>query len=197
MGGSSSIGRSRFRYTMGWSSPVTFVGCVMGAFLVVHGMPDGMQQVLNEHNIYRCMHGVQTLTWDETVASSAQNWADTGTCGKCQHDPDNKYGENIECWSPPGVPSSQLYEGVDDWYSEIKDTDNGRIDHFTMETGHYTQVVWKNTASLGCGYCGGSMVCRYDPPGNYAGQFTANVNSPVKTKEECTRASITVVPQVS
>jgi len=38
-------------------------------------------------------------------------------------------------------------------------------------TGHYTQVMWDNTALVGCGYVSGKgTVCDYAPGGNYAGQ---------------------------
>ena len=45
--------------------------------------------------------------------------------------------------------------------------------------GHYTQMVWQNTREIGCGTAppgaGGLhysiLVCRYDPPGNYRGQY--------------------------
>ena len=43
--------------------------------------------------------------------------------------------------------------------------------------GHYTQVMWNNTQSVGCGLrttCTGTYAtmisCNYYPPGNYVGQ---------------------------
>ena len=40
--------------------------------------------------------------------------------------------------------------------------------------GHYTQVVWANTLSVGCGVAvcptGTIVVCNYAPPGNYVGE---------------------------
>jgi hypothetical protein len=58
-------------------------------------------------------------------------------------------------------------------------------------TGHFTQVVWKASQRLGCAHqlCktvrgldgwidAHYLVCRYDPPGNYAGQYVANVLPP-------------------
>lgn len=56
--------------------------------------------------------------------------------------------------------------------------------------GHFTQIVWKSTAAVGCytADCsatglqgvGGNIqpyftVCNYAPPGNFIGQFTPNV----------------------
>ena len=48
----------------------------------------------------------------------------------------------------------------------------------TCETGkvcgHYTQMIWRSTLELGCGTSSGAeiviLVCRYNPPGNMAGQ---------------------------
>ncbi|KAM2731092.1 hypothetical protein EV2_034798 [Malus domestica] len=41
--------------------------------------------------------------------------------------------------------------------------------------GHYTQVVWRNSARVGCAKVrcssGGTFIgCNYDPPGNYVGE---------------------------
>ncbi|BBN13809.1 hypothetical protein MPTK1_6g06560 [Marchantia polymorpha subsp. ruderalis] len=46
----------------------------------------------------------------------------------------------------------------------------------TMIASHYTQVVWRDTAALGCGSAtcpSGALfvVCSYDPPGNVVGQL--------------------------
>lgn len=44
-----------------------------------------------------------------------------------------------------------------------------------VDVGHYMQLVWKNTTSVGCAGIAGSdgnyrLVCRYSPPGNVTGQ---------------------------
>lgn len=50
-----------------------------------------------------------------------------------------------------------------------------------MATGHFTQVVWKNTKNLGVGVAFANngnkaiVVANYFPPGNYQGQFGAHV----------------------
>jgi len=45
---------------------------------------------------------------------------------------------------------------------------------------HFTQVVWKDTKQLGCGwsYCNGDsrVVCQYMNGGNRIGHFDANVS---------------------
>ena len=50
---------------------------------------------------------------------------------------------------------------------------------FDLKTGHFTQVVWKDTRQLGCGVAmcdGGEIwVCNYSPPGNFVRSFRQNV----------------------
>jgi hypothetical protein len=51
---------------------------------------------------------------------------------------------------------------------------------WSMDTSHFTQMVWKSTTQVGCAYkvdCqkGAFFVCNYVPPGNFDGQFAANV----------------------
>jgi hypothetical protein len=64
------------------------------------------------------------------------------------------------------------------WYDEIKQYSfpNGG---FSMQTGHFTQVVWRETTQMGCATatCRGMdiWVCEYDPPGNVQGMYRQNV----------------------
>ncbi len=53
-----------------------------------------------------------------------------------------------------------------------------------METGHFTQLVWKNTEKIGAGIAYNSdrtkayAVAQYSPPGNYEDQYQENVLPP-------------------
>ena len=55
------------------------------------------------------------------------------------------------------------------------------------DTSGFTQVVWKSTCHIGCGYSGDYAVCRYDPAGNQKdadggySQYAVNVVPPVET----------------
>jgi uncharacterized protein YkwD len=147
-----------------------------------------LTEVLHQHNVYRCMHGVPNLHWHGSLASVANSWAREAK-GQMVHSSDayrkNKggfadLGENLayggKRWVGPG--------GVDAWHDEIKYTNNGTVSQFLPTYGHYTQVVWKSTTHLGCGINGKLLVCEYGP-GQMAKGFETNVLPIVKTAEEC------------
>ena len=134
-------------------TPVTPAGNLANA-----GGPGGaMQVVLDEHNHYRAKHGVPTLTWDPTVAASAQNYAN----GCPQGHSGGGYGENM-AWGHADFASA-----VKAWYDEVQQYVPGS--GFSSGTGHFTQLVWRDTTKLGCGVnagCGmATYVCQYDPAG--------------------------------
>ena len=70
------------------------------------------------------------------------------------------------------------YDCVDAWYSEISDYDFNN-QGFSMDTGHFTQVVWNSSNKLGMGLALGSgrlyCVGQYSPAGNYEGEYETNV----------------------
>jgi hypothetical protein len=124
------------------------------------------------HNTYRALHGAPDLQWSAAIASGAQAYADSCPSG---HSATTPYGENL-AWGYPDVQSV-----VDAWYGEEAEYDYANPG-FSSATGHFTQVVWLGTTEFGCGHsssCGWSVwVCRYNPPGNYLGEFSANVLPP-------------------
>ena len=139
--------------------------------------PAEIQEWLQVHNQYRSLHGVPPVTWSATVAASAQAWADTCPSGHSS----SGYGENM-AWATYIMSPKDV---VDYWYSEepFYDYNNPGWD---PKYGHFTQVVWKSTIEIGCGYRTGCStrysnvwVCQYNPPGNHIGQFAANVLPPV------------------
>lgn len=136
--------------------------------------------VVNRHNTLRAKHGAPALQWNADVAKVAQNWADTiARSDQMKHRQPNKYGENI-FWMSGGQVTGEMV--TNSWYNEIKDYNYSRPG-FSMKTGHFTQVVWKDSTQIGCGLAksrrGGTyVVCNYNPPGNYQGRFPANVLKP-------------------
>jgi hypothetical protein len=70
-------------------------------------------------------------------------------------------------------------DAVDSWYDEIKQH-IFNAEPRTTGTGHFTQVVWKESKELGVGWKTNDkgqtfVVCNYSPPGNYVGKYAANV----------------------
>lgn len=66
------------------------------------------------------------------------------------------------------------------WYDEIKFY-NFNQPKFSAETGHFTQVIWKNSQQLGVGLAYTNdqrsvyVVAQYTPPGNVLNVFQSNV----------------------
>ena len=91
----------------------------------------------------------------------------------------NGYGENLfYCWSSSGICVTGEYAS-NSWYNEVSQYDFNNPG-FSHGTGHFTQLVWKNTKEIGCGAACNSknkcyVTCNYNPPGNYVGQFPQNV----------------------
>ncbi|KAJ3747679.1 CAP domain-containing protein [Lentinula detonsa] len=130
-----------------------------------------IQATLNSHNIARAQYGASPLTWNSNLYPGTQQWANACVF---QHSGGN-YGENLSAAAPQSITVQQ---GVDLWMTEAS-MYNYSNPTFSSSTGHFTQVVWKSTTSVACAIAScnflgngtGYLVCRYDPPGNYLGQF--------------------------
>ena len=145
---------------------------------VAEARPPAIDQraLLDAHNRLRAQHCAPPLAWSQKVAASAQKWADTLRDRGCQFaHSGGVYGENLAAGTQ-GIMDAAAVVGM--WYDEVKHF-NFRRGGFSMKTGHFTQVVWRSTKTLGCGrvQCNGLdlWVCQYDPPGNVEGQYRENV----------------------
>jgi hypothetical protein len=122
--------------------------------------------------------------WSDKLSADATAWAEhlaQTLRGVEQLKPEHhakgiSEGENIaqrsDSRGPSAIPTAALVQG---WISEK----NGyHVAPFLwsrdMAHGHYTQMVWRSTAAVGCGTANAGnsvyLVCRYSPPGNYDGQ---------------------------
>ena len=138
------------------------------------------QRALDAHNILRGQVGVPPLVWSDDLAASAQQWANQvalknmGEVFKLEHSHSN-FGENIAGGYVTGdSPEKRIQQG---WGEEEKENFNTVTRQcFGGKTcGHYSQIVWRNTARVGCAVAANPngkyiLVCNYDPPGNYVGQ---------------------------
>ncbi len=138
--------------------------------------PNEMAAILEEHNRLRAQHCAPPLVWSKELAKVAQSWADELKRNQCAFDhSQNKYGENLAAGTDRIMDANHA---VAMWYEEKKDYDF-KSGGFSMQAGHFTQLVWIASERLGCGNmtCNGLKVwvCNYDPPGNMQGDFQDNV----------------------
>jgi uncharacterized protein YkwD len=151
---------------------VTQVSCASAQGIT----PAERETMLSLHNSYRAQHCVPALTWSAQLAASAQRWADK--CSLMFHSPrakSERYSENLAYGGDRTASSA-----ADAWYKEV-DSYNYSQPGFASATGHFTQMIWKDTKQIGCGvakcYLGSVRfwVCHYAPQGNWAGKFPQNV----------------------
>lgn len=134
--------------------------------------------ILAAHNRFRARHCAPPLTWSAELVKESQRWAKTLAARRCafEHNPDPRFGENLAYFRPPGALTAEQVAA--EWYAEI-DRYSFKKAGFSMEAGHFTQLVWVGSKRLGCASveCGGGelWVCNYDPPGNMEGGFRDNV----------------------
>lgn len=140
---------------------------------------------LEVHNKYRKVHDAQPLTTNESLVEEAKKRAQRiAELDIMSHDGSKKgLGENI--FYAKGYPNIDCDMAVRSWYSEVKEVDFDK-QVYPGSTGHFTQVVWKNTKSVGCGKAVSSsqkvyIVCEYFPAGNYRNQYSTNVGKPLDT----------------
>ena len=133
---------------------------------------------------------LNSFIWSPGAATIAQTYA--ATCPGLSHNANRgPFGENIyiqgascdnngNCTTPVTVTGT---DAAQDWASEAQNytySTNG----CTADCGHYTQVVWRSTTAVGCGYAScpatnspfnpkipyAIEVCDFAPPGNSNGQ---------------------------
>lgn len=140
---------------------------------------DQAKAILSIHNATRSEVGVAPLSWSPEIAAYAQNWADYLAQNGCslQHRPRSGkwkqiYGENAF------IGTRNYYRAessAQSWAKEKIYYHGGVLNNSNWnKSGHYTQMVWKNSARIGCGQseCKDMLIviCNYDPPGNFMGE---------------------------
>ncbi|PPQ89587.1 hypothetical protein CVT25_012332 [Psilocybe cyanescens] len=133
-----------------------------------------IQAYLAGHNTIRAQHGASPLTWSDSLAAKAQQWANN--C-KFQHSGGSlgPFGENLAAGTGSDYGISQA---IKDWTDEVSEYNPSN-----PVASHFTQVVWKGTTQVGCAVqsCSGIFsssfglakyyVCEYSAQGNVSGQF--------------------------
>nr|VDD40869.1 unnamed protein product [Brassica oleracea] len=133
-----------------------------------HDSPDNY---LRPHNVARALVRVNPLRWDFDLATVAQDYANQLAAGPCSLEHSSgPYGENLAM----GSGDMSAAQAVAMWIDEKSYYDYYSNSCHGSACGHYTQVVWRGSARLGCGkgMCANGasiIVCNYDPAGNYIG----------------------------
>jgi uncharacterized protein YkwD len=140
------------------------------------GISSEAQRLVDAHNRVRAKHCAKPLAWSAKLAQVAQQWANALRDKGCVFGHSGgSYGENLAAGTSGTLDAEDV---VKMWYDEVSQYrfPNGG---FSSQTGHFTQVVWRGTARVGCGrsQCNGMdiWVCEYDPAGNWQGQYRENV----------------------
>jgi len=135
------------------------------------------QEMVAAHNAIRADVGVPPLTWNPVLADEAQSWARSlmmrrtfeHSLSRDRHGE----GENLVAVYGEAVGEQVL---TNRWTVEKASYAYGPLhcDESFHTIGHYTQMVWKSTTSVGCGLATDGhdqvMVCRYAPAGNICGE---------------------------
>jgi uncharacterized protein YkwD len=131
-------------------------------------------ELLAAHNAYRENLGLAPLRWSDQLADKAQQWAEhLAETGQLEH---SGSGQNLAMAASGTQSLTQL---VDLWGSEQANFTNGSFPDISttgnwMDVGHYSQMVWRSTTALGCGFAENDgrdvLVCDYSPPGNVMGE---------------------------
>jgi len=165
----------------------SFLVLILASF-VLHGYSQNTKSIYNDagfisaimqqHNTYRLALQLPPLVWSPALARDALAWGQhLAEIDKGQHDPSvrGKEGENLWWGTADAYSYSDM---VAMWGNEKNSFKYGVFpDVGTSKSamvGHYTQIVWKNTTSVGCALVsnGGTdfLVCRYAAPGNVIGE---------------------------
>ncbi|XP_053500090.1 peptidase inhibitor 16-like [Ictalurus furcatus] len=154
------------------------------------------EQILDLHNWYRSMVSPEAadmlhMTWDDGLGSVAQSYAD-----KCiwEHNDEVKYklGENLFLTEGP----LSINKSMAEWFHERKNYDYGTNTCVSGMCGHYTQIVWAKSSTIGCAshFCetvqntnfesATILVCNYYPQGN------VGVEQPYEVGEPCSKCPL-------
>lgn len=136
--------------------------------------PNNIAEILSAHNAYRESLGLRPLQWSDRLEAKAQSWADhLAEIGLLEH---SGSGQNLAMASAGTMSLTNL---VDLWGREQAYFTDGDFPDISttgnwMDVGHYSQIIWRTTTEVGCGFAENNgrdvLVCDYDPPGNVMGR---------------------------
>ncbi|KAF4454228.1 hypothetical protein F53441_3228 [Fusarium austroafricanum] len=135
------------------------------------GLTSDQQKAVDLHNEARKAVGNEPLSWDASLASGAQEWANhLAQLGSLQHSQGSD-GENLYM----GSGDNPFAAAVEAFLAEKSQYNGETISGSNYQSfGHYTQCVWKSTTKVGMAVAKDSsgmawVVARYQKPGNMIG----------------------------
>jgi uncharacterized protein YkwD len=151
-----------------------FAALTLGLPACAHADPGSTEELLAANNAYRANLGLPPLHWSDRLAAEAQQWAvHLAEIGQLVH---SGPGQNLAMATAGSMSLTQL---VDLWGNEQADFTNGDFPDISttgnwMDVGHYSQMIWRATTEVGCGFAENNgidmLVCDYNPPGNVMGE---------------------------
>ena len=147
------------------------------------GMRNSLEdRVLAAHNRERSALGIPPLSWDKSLARDAANYAlhmaSTGRFEHSEDDPRNPDPQGENLWTgTSGYYGPEQMVGL--WIAEKADFKPGIFPNNSRSNdlenvGHYTQLMWRSSHSIGCAAARGAeddfLVCRYSEGGNVIGE---------------------------
>ena len=138
-------------------------------------------RLLAAHNRERTAAGIQPLAWSDTLAADAADWAETlADMNDLEHaedeDENDPQGENLWLGTRASYSPEEM---VGMWIEEKRHFRPGIFPNNSStgnleDIGHYTQLMWRDTAKVGCAKSGNEenevLVCRYATAGNVIGE---------------------------
>ena len=128
---------------------------------------------VDAHNVVRAQVGVEPIQWDEKLANYATQYANKRSSDCLLLHSHGPYGENlaISTGEMSGIEAVQMWVDEEQFYDYNSNT---CVDDEMCS--HYTQVVWRNSMRVGCAKVscnneGTFIICSYDPPGNFIGEW--------------------------
>lgn len=131
--------------------------------------PDFVARMLYAMNSVRLQHSAPFLTWDASLATDALSYSQSCNFNPAAQSSDysSRFGEALAA----GTTSNPVFY-VSLWSGESALYDYANPG-FSTATGHFTQLVWGSTTSVGCGFSSGCgqnypyyLVCRFRQAGN-------------------------------
>ena len=136
-----------------------------------------ISELLTAQNKYRADLGLLPLRWSDSLAQSAQQWANQlAQLDLMKHSGTDGVGENLAMWRSGKASLTKLVDlwGAEKQYFVHADFPSVTATGDWEKVGHYTQLVWKDTTDVGCGLATGGgndfLVCQYSPRGNIFGE---------------------------